>query len=266
MRRKRLRASTVHLGGNPWIGLEDNLYLDRGVFATNAQLVEKARDGGVNKHGQAHDIANLFISDGSQFTTGASENPTLTIVALAIRQADYTAEQVESDLGPITGLVNNAGVHGPRGRLEALSADDISHVLAVNVTGYFICAREAIKRMSTKHGGKGGAIVNISSGAAKLGGAGEGVLYAASKGAVNSLTIGLSQEVAGEGIRVNAVAPGLTRTDMPSPDKLETLGPGIPIGRIAEPEEIAEAVMWLLSEKASYTTGANIRVGGGRIG
>ena len=175
-------------------------------------------------------------------------------------------EAAESDLGPITGLVNNAGVHGPRGRLEALSVEEISHVLAVNVTGYFICAREAIKRMSTKHGGKGGAIVNISSGAAKLGGPGEGVLYSASKGAVNSLTIGLSQEVAGEGIRVNAVAPGLTRTDMPSPDKLETLGPGIPIGRIAEPEEIAEAVMWLLSEKASYTTGANIRVGGGRIG
>jgi NAD(P)-dependent dehydrogenase (short-subunit alcohol dehydrogenase family) len=175
-------------------------------------------------------------------------------------------ESAESELGPITGLVNNAGVHGLRGRVEALSADDISHVLAVNVTGYFVCAREAIKRMSTKHGGKGGAIVNISSGAAKLGGPGEGVLYAASKGAVNSLTVGLSQEIAGEGIRVNAVAPGLTRTDMPSPDKLETGGPGIPIGRVAEPEEIAEAVMWLLSEKASYTTGANIRVGGGRIG
>ena len=119
--------------------------------------------------------------------------------------------------------------------------------------------------MSTKHGGAGGAIVNVSSGSARLGNPGAGVLYAASKGALNSLTIGLSQEVAGEGIRVNAVAPGLTDTDMPPADKLATLGPAIPIGRIAQPEEIAEAIVWLLSDKASYTAGANIRVGGGRI-
>ncbi len=173
-------------------------------------------------------------------------------------------ETVDAELGPLTGLVNNAGIHGPRGRVEALAAEDISRVLAVNVAGYFLCAREAIRRMSTKRGGSGGAIVNVSSGAARIGGPGEGVLYAASKGAVNSLTIGLSQEVAGEGIRVNAVAPGLTDTDMPPRDKIETLAHRIPMGRVAAPREIAEAILWLLSEKASYVAGANLRVGGGR--
>lgn len=172
---------------------------------------------------------------------------------------------VDREFGPVTGLVNNAGIHGPRGRLDGLGAEDISRVLDVNVAGYFLCAREAVKRMSNRHGGKGGAIVNVSSGSARLGGPGEGVLYAASKGAVNSLTIGLSQEVAGEGIRVNTVAPGLTETDMPPADKLKTLGANVPIGRTAQPEEIAEAIVWLLSDKASYTAGANIRVGGGRI-
>jgi NAD(P)-dependent dehydrogenase (short-subunit alcohol dehydrogenase family) len=173
--------------------------------------------------------------------------------------------EVDSALGPLTGLVNNAGIHGPRGRVDTLAAEEIDRVLDVNVRGCFLCAREAILRMSTKHGGSGGAIVNVSSGSARLGNPGAGVLYAASKGAVNSLTIGLSQEVAGEGIRVNTVAPGLTATDMPPPDKLESQGPGIPIGRVARAEEIAEAIVWLLSDKASYTAGANIRVGGGRI-
>ncbi len=173
--------------------------------------------------------------------------------------------EVDSALGPLTGLVNNAGIHGPRGRVDTLAAEEIDRVLDVNVRGCFLCAREAILRMSTKHGGSGGAIVNVSSGSARLGNPGAGVLYAASKGAVNSLTIGLSQEVAGEGIRVNTVAPGLTATDMPPPDKLGSQGPGIPIGRVARAEEIAEAIVWLLSDKASYTAGANIRVGGGRI-
>ena len=172
---------------------------------------------------------------------------------------------VDDAFGPLTGLVNNAGVHGPRGRLEKLSGADIDRVLHVNIRGPFLCCREAVKRMSTRHGGKGGAIVNVSSGSARLGAPGEGVLYAASKGGLNSLTIGLSQEVAAEGIRVNTVAPGLTATDMPGPEKLAELGPRLPIGRVARPEEIAEAIVWLLSDKASYTSGANLRVGGGRI-
>ena len=174
-------------------------------------------------------------------------------------------ETVDRELGALTGLVNNAGIHGPRGRVDAITSNQITNVLSVNVKGYFLCAREAVKRMSINYGGNGGAIVNVSSGSARLGNPNDGVLYAASKGAVNSLTIGLSQEVAGEGIRVNTVAPGLTKTDMPTPEKLFKQGPNIPIGSAAEPEEIAEAIIWLLSEKASYTAGANLRVGGGRI-
>ena len=174
-------------------------------------------------------------------------------------------EAVEKSLGPITALVNNAGIHGPRAPLDQLSDGDIERVLDVNVRGYFLCAREAVKRMSTKHGGKGGAIVNVSSGSARLGDPGAGVIYAASKGAVNSLTIGLSQEVASEGIRVNAVAPGLTDTDMPATDKLAAGKAIIPMGRIGQPEEIAAAILWLLSSQAAYVAGANIRIAGGRL-
>lgn len=171
---------------------------------------------------------------------------------------------VEAELGALTGLVNNAGLHGLRRRVDEQEDADIARVLDVNVRGYFLCAREAVKRMSTKHGGGGGVIVNVSSGAANLGSPGQGVLYATSKGAVNSLTIGLSQEVAGEGIRVNTVAPGMTDTDMPGADRLEKQAKLIPMGRVARPEEIAEAVVWLMSDKASYVAGANLRVGGGR--
>ena len=173
-------------------------------------------------------------------------------------------ETVDRELGKLTGLVNNAGIHGPRGPLHALTDADIAGVLDVNVRGVFLCAREAVKRMSTNSGGDGGAIVNISSGSAHIGSPGDGVLYAASKGAVNSLTIGLSQEVAGQGIRVNTVAPGLTETDMPNPEVLKTKGPQLPSGRVGQPQEIAEAVLWLLSDKASYVAGANLRVSGGK--
>ncbi|MDH3414297.1 MAG: SDR family oxidoreductase [Gammaproteobacteria bacterium] len=171
---------------------------------------------------------------------------------------------VDQQLGPVTALVNNAGIHGPRGRVDALALEDLQQVLAVNVVGLIACSQEAVRRMSTRHGGTGGAIVNISSGAAYIGNPGNGVQYSVSKGAVNSFTIGLSQEVAGEGIRVNAVSPGLTRTDMPEPDALERGASTIPMGRVADPEEVAEAVAWLLSDRASFVAGANIRVAGGR--
>ena len=182
-------------------------------------------------------------------------------------EADVTRlfDEVAAKWGRLDGLVNNAGIVGPRGKLEALTLDAIERVLAVNVTGYMLCARAAVRRMSTSHGGNGGVIVNVSSGAAHRGGANDNILYAVSKGAVNSLTIGLSQEVAGEGIRVNTVAPGLTRTDMPSPDALATHGPTIPIGRVGEAEEIAEGIAWLMSDQASYVAGANLRIAGGRI-
>lgn len=171
---------------------------------------------------------------------------------------------VDESLGTLTALVNNAGVTGPRCRLEALSLSDLQEVLATNLTGVVLCTQAAIRRMSTRHDGRGGAIVNVSSGAAYRGNPGNGIQYAISKGGVNSLTIGLSQEVAAEGIRVNAVSPGLTRTDMPDPQVLANAGEVIAMGRVGEPEEIAEAILWLLSAKASYVTGANIRVAGGR--
>jgi len=180
-------------------------------------------------------------------------------------QVERMFDAVTAKLGRITGLINNAGVHGPRGRLDELTNDEIQAVLNTNVLGYFLCARAAVKRMSTKHGGDGGAIVNVSSGSAHLGAPNDGILYAASKGAVNSLTIGLSQEVAREGIRVNTVAPGLTETDMPTTEVLERMGPQLPAGRVGQPEEIGEAIVWLLSDAASYVNGANLRVSGGRI-
>jgi len=172
--------------------------------------------------------------------------------------------QVDEALGSVSALVNNAGIFGPRCRFEALARDDLERVLGTNVLGLMHCTQEAIARMSTRHGGRGGAIVNVSSGSAYIGNPGSGVHYAVSKGAVNSFTIGISQEVVGEGIRVNAVSPGLTRTDMPPAGDLERRVHDIPMGRVGEPDEIAQTIAWLLSDKASYVAGANVRVAGGR--
>ncbi len=177
-------------------------------------------------------------------------------------------ETAERELGPIKALVNNAAITGGFARVESVSASALAQVMAVNVTGAFLCAREAVRRMSTRHGGTGGAIVNISSRAAKTGSAGEWVHYAASKGAIDSFTIGLAREVATEGIRVNAVAPGLIETGLHAangaPDRLERLAATIPMQRPGTTIEVAEAVLWLLSPAASYTTGAILEVGGGR--
>lgn len=195
--------------------------------------------------------------------------------ALAI-QADVSSEEqilrmftaAEHDLGPIRGLVNNAGITGGFARVEDVSASAIQKTFAVNVTGAILCAREAVRRMSTKRGGNGGAIVNISSRAAHTGAAGEWVHYAASKGAIDSFTIGLAREVATEGIRVNAVAPGLIETDLHAangePGRLQRLVGTIPMSRAGLPNEVAEGVLWLLSPAASYTTGAILEIGGGR--
>jgi NAD(P)-dependent dehydrogenase (short-subunit alcohol dehydrogenase family) len=168
----------------------------------------------------------------------------------------------------VTALVNNAGITGRATRLEGYDAAAIRRILDVNVTGAFLCAREAVKRMSTKQGGKGGAIVNLSSVAAVLGGPNQWTAYAAAKGAINSFTIGLAREVAGEGIRVNAISPGLIATEIHAEaglgDRLQNMLPMIPMGRIGTPEECAEAILWLLSSEAAYTTGAILPLSGGR--
>lgn len=194
--------------------------------------------------------------------------------ALAVRsdvgvEADVLALfQAADGLGRLAALVNNAGVVDMKSDVADMSAARLQRMMNTNVVGSFLCAREAVRRMSTKRGGAGGAIVNLSSVAARLGGPGQFVDYAASKGAIDSLTIGLAREVAGEGIRVNAVAPGIIATEIHAsggePDRVGRLGPGVPIGRAGTAEEVAAPIAWLLSEEASYTTGAILDVGGGR--
>ena len=232
----------------------------RGIGAAAAKLCADAGHAVCVNYQASAEKAEAVVAE-----IVAAGGKAIAVQANTANEADVMRlfDTAQTELGAISGLVNNAGVHGPRGRLDDLSVAEIEDVLDVNVLGCFLCAREAVKRMSTKHGGQGGAIVNISSGAATAGGPNDGILYAASKGAVNSLTIGLAQEVAGEGIRVNTVAPGLTETDMPG-EKLKTLGPGLPMGRPGQPIEVAEAIVWLLTDKASYVSGANLRVGGGK--
>jgi NAD(P)-dependent dehydrogenase (short-subunit alcohol dehydrogenase family) len=171
-------------------------------------------------------------------------------------------------MGHLDVLVNNAGIVERSSRVENLSAERIQRMLAINVTGSFLCAREAVKRMSTKHGGKGGAIVNVSSMAAKLGGAGDYVDYAASKGAIDTLTVGLAKEVGAEGIRVNGVRPGVIRTEIHAtsgdPGRVERIAATTPLQRGGDAEEVARAILWLASAEASYITGALLDVSGGR--
>ena len=176
--------------------------------------------------------------------------------------------ECDRSLGRLSALVNNAGIVATQSRVEAMGAERLQRMFSTNVVGAFLCAREAIKRMSEKHGGKGGAIVNISSGAARLGSPGEWVDYAASKGAIDTMTIGLAKELAADGIRVNCVRPGFVNTGIHAaagePNRIERLRDGIPMKRGGEPEEVARAILWLLSEEASYSTGAILDVTGGR--
>lgn len=174
----------------------------------------------------------------------------------------------EDELGRVTGLVNNAGTTGGFARVDQVSGEQILAALRVNVLGSLLCTREAARRMSTRRGGSGGAIVNVSSTASRTGGTGEWVHYAATKGAIDTFTRGAARELAAEGIRVNAIAPGLVMTDLHAdngqPDRPERLAGTIPMGRLGTPEEVANAILWVLSEQASYVTGAVLEVSGGR--
>lgn len=176
--------------------------------------------------------------------------------------------RIDAEWGPVTALVNNAGTVSQASRVEDMSEFRMLRMIKTNVVGPMLCAKHALLRMSPRHGGKGGSIVNVSSVAARLGSPGEYVDYAASKGALDTFTIGLAREVAGEGIRVNAVRPGYIYTDFHvlsgDPYRVSKLEPGIPMGRGGVAEEVAEAIIWLLSEKASYATGTFIDLGGGR--
>ncbi len=190
-------------------------------------------------------------------------------VAVKADTSDETAvaamfETVDRTFGPVTDLVNNAGLMGGSYRVADLDTTVLRRLIDVNVIGYFLCCREAIRRMSTARGGKGGRIVNVSSIAAVNGSAGERVHYAASKGAVNSMTIGLSREVAREGINVNVFSPGLTYTTMNPPGRVEAIEHTIPIGRAGTAEEMARGILWFLSDDAAYAVGANLVLSGGR--
>lgn len=211
-------------------------------------------------HAAAHTVADDIRAAGGQ------AHPVRADVSI---EADVLGLFKEADAhGRLAGLVNNGGIGGGLARLDALSAEALRTVLAVNIAGPFLCAREAVRRLSTRHGGAGGSIVNLSSQAARLGGGGEWVHYAASKAAIDTMTIGLAREVAEEGIRVNAVSPGLIDTDIHaangSPDRIARLAPSIPMRRAGTADEVAECVVWLLSSAASYVTGAVLPVAGGR--
>ena len=237
----------------------------RGIGAATARLA--AADGWDVAVNYARDAtAAEAVAAGVQ----AAGQKALVVQGDMAKEDDIKAlfDQVERDLGPVAGLVNNAGTTGQVKRVDAMNAADIAAVFDLNVTGLMLCCGEAVRRMSTRYGGKGGVIVNLGSIAARLGAAGEFVHYAGSKGAVDSITTGLAREVAGEGIRVNAVAPGMIDTEIHAsagaPDRVARLGPTVPQGRAGTAEEVAEAVVWLLSDAARYCVCSVITVSGGR--
>ena len=220
-------------------------------------------------------VAVNYIHNEAAASQVVSEIKSAGGIAFAI-QADISKDAdvvrlfaaVDRNFGTFTALINNGGVTGKFGRVEELSAATLESVFSVNVIGAFLCCREAVRRMSTRNGGSGGNIVNISSRAAQIGGAGEWIHYAATKGALDTLTIGLAREVAAEGIRVNAVAPGLIDTELHAaagiPDRMQRLAPTVPMGRPGTADEVAGCVRFLLSPAAAYVTAAILPVSGGR--
>ena len=237
----------------------------RGIGAATARLCAQ----------RGHALAINYARDEAAAQALLGELRAQGARAIAL-QADVSVEAevlrlfaaVDRELGPLTGLVDNAGVVDVAQRVDAMSVERWTRMFGINVIGAMLCAREAVKRMSTRHGGAGGAIVNVSSAAARLGAPGQYVDYAAAKGAIDTFTIGLAKEVAGEGIRVNAVRPGIIETEIHAsgglPNRAQDLAPQVPMQRAGSAQEVAESIVWLLSDNASYTTGALLDVAGGR--
>jgi NAD(P)-dependent dehydrogenase (short-subunit alcohol dehydrogenase family) len=236
----------------------------RGIGAATAVLAAKnGYDVAVNYREDERAASAIVEAVRSSGVRGLAVKADVAIEADVVRMF----ESVDT-FGPLKVLVNNAGITGGFARVADLKGPALERMLAVNVTGTILCAREAVRRLSTVWGGDGGSIVNLSSLAAKLGGGGEWAHYAASKGAIQSFTVGLAREVAAEGVRVNAVAPGIVDTEMHlaagDPHRAKRTGATVPIGRAATPHEIAEAILWLCSPAASYVTGTILEAGGGR--
>lgn len=237
----------------------------RGIGAATA--LRAARAGyavAVNYH------ANSLAADAVVAAIRADGGTAMAVAADVAQEAQILAmfERIDAKFGPLRALVNSAGVVDVACRVDAMPAARLQRMFQTNVIGSMLCAREAVRRMSQRHGGAGGAIVNLSSVAATLGSAGQYVDYAASKAAIDTFTVGLAREVAAEGVRVNAVRPGIIDTDIHAsggqPDRAQRLAPQVPMERPGTADEVANAIVWLLSDEASYTTGAILDVGGGR--
>lgn len=237
----------------------------RGIGAAVARLAAQ----------RGYAVCIAYRSDAQAAASVVEDIVTHGGVALAVKadtgvEADVRRlfDAAQAAFGPIDALVNNAGILEQQARVEAIDAARLSRVFGTNVIGVFLCSAEAVRRMSKKHGGRGGSIVNVSSRASRLGSPGEYVDYAASKAAVDTLTIGLAKEVATEGIRVNAVSPGLIHTEIHArggePGRVDRLAKGVPMQRGGTAEEVAAAILWLASDEATYCTGSNIDVAGGR--
>lgn len=232
----------------------------RGIGAATARLAAE----------RGYAVCISYLRDKAAAEKLAKEIGALAVAGDVSVEADVMRlfKTVDEKLGRLGVLVNNAGIVDVKARVEEMTVARLQRMYAVNVIGSFLCAREAIKRMSKRHGGAGGAIVNLSSAAARLGSPGDYVDYASAKGAIDTFTIGLAKEVAAEGIRVNAVRPGVIRTEIHAtsgdPDRLERIGAAAPLARPGEPEEVARAILWLASDESSYTTGSIVDVTGGR--
>ncbi len=237
----------------------------RGIGAATALLAAR--------HGYAVAVnytANSLAADEVVRQIRQSGGQAMAVQADVANEAQVVAmfEKIDAKFGPLSALVNNAGVVDQTTRVEAITLARLQRMFEVNVFGSFLCAREAVRRMSTRHGGAGGSIVNVSSVAARLGSPAQYVDYASAKGAIDTFTIGLAKEVAAEGIRVNAVRPGIIETGIHAsgglPDRVRDMAPHVPMQRAGSAEEVAESIVWLMGESSSYTTGALLDVAGGR--